>query len=177
MRSTLDFLYRLSGGLAAFFLLMIGVLIAAQIIGRMFEILVPSADDFARLSLAASSFLALAYTYRRGVHIRVNLLLQRFGPANRRRAELICVLIGTWLTGMMAWYTVDMTIEGIRWPEYTIGLIPIAKWIPQTAMSFGAIMLFVSFVDDLVVMIRGGNPAYLDSEHSADDADRHAAYE
>ena len=177
MRRMLDSLYLLSGALAAFFLMMIAVLIAAQIIGRSFEVLVPSADDFARLSLAASSFLALAYTYRRGVQIRVKLLLQRFGPVNRRRAELFCILIGTWLTGMLAWYTVDMTIEGIRWPEYTIGLIPIAKWIPQTAMSFGAIVLFIAFVDDLVVMLRGGTPAYLLSEQSADDSDRHAAYE
>ena len=177
MRRLLDSLYRLSGALAAVFLLMIGVLIAAQIIGRWFEVLVPSADDFARLALAASSFLALAYTYRRGVHIRVNLLITRLSPSRRRGVELLCVAIGTWLTGMLAWYTVDMTIEGIRWPEYTIGLIPIAKWIPQTAMSFGTIMLFVAFLDDLIVMLRGGNPAYLDAERQGDDCDRHAAYE
>ncbi len=177
MRRFLDSLYLYTGVLGAFFLLMIGVLIAAQIAGRMLGILVPSADDFARLSLAASSFLALGYTYRRGVHIRVNLLLQRFGPDRRRYAELICLLIGTWLTGMLAWFTVDMTIEGIRWPEYTIGLIPIAKWIPQTAMSLGAVVLFIAFLDDLVVMLRGGTPAYLASELTADDTDRHAAYE
>ena len=177
MRTLLDSLYRFSGALAAFFLMMIGVLIAAQIIGRSLGVLVPSADDFARLSLAASSFLALAWTYRRGAHIRVNLLLQRFGPVGRRGAELLCVVIGTWLTAMIAWHTVDMTIEGIRWPEYTIGLIPIAKWIPQTAMSFGTIVLFIAFLDDLIVMLRGGEPAYLQAERASDDSDRHAAYE
>lgn len=177
MRRFLDSLYLFSGVLGAFFLLMIGVLIAAQIVGRTFGVLVPSADDFARLSLAASSFLALGYTYRRGVHIRVNLLLQRLGPAKRRFAELSCLVIGTWLTGTLAWFTIDMTLEGIRWPEYTIGLIPIAKWIPQTAMSLGAVILFIAFLDDLVVTLRGGTPAYLASEHAADDSDRHAAYE
>lgn len=177
MRRMLDSLYLYTGILGAFFLLMIGALIAAQITGRIFGVLVPSADDFARLSLAASSFLALGYTYRRGVHIRVNLLLRRFGPNKRRYAELICLLIGTWLTGTLAWFTIDMTLEGIRWPEYTIGLIPIPKWIPQIAMSLGAVVLFVAFVDDLVVLLRGGRPGYLESELSADDSDRHAAYE
>jgi TRAP-type C4-dicarboxylate transport system permease small subunit len=177
MRRMLDSLYLFTGVLGAFFLLMIGVLIAAQIVGRAFDVLVPSADDFARLSLAASSFLALGYTYRRGVHIRVNLLLQRLAPGKRRFAELTCLLIGTWLTAMLAWFTIDMTIEGIRWPEYTIGLIPIPKWIPQIAMSLGAVVLFIAFLDDLVVMLRGGQPGYLQSELSADDSDRHAAYE
>jgi len=77
MRSFLDKLYLASGWLAAFFLFMIGLLVLAQVFGRLVDFLIPSADDFARLCLAASSFLALAFTLRRGGHIRVNLLIDR----------------------------------------------------------------------------------------------------
>ncbi|MBM3409474.1 MAG: TRAP transporter small permease subunit, partial [Betaproteobacteria bacterium] len=83
MRKTLDSLYRLSGLLSAFFLLMIAVLVTAQIVGRLFDVLVPSADDFARLSMAASSFLGLAWALRRGAHIRVALLVEKFAPPRR----------------------------------------------------------------------------------------------
>lgn len=176
MRQALDSLYRLSGLLSAFFLLMIAVLVTAQIVGRMFDVLIPSADDFARLSMAASSFLGLAWALRRGAHIRVALLLERFSPGRRRAAELVCLALGTALTGYFAFYAIDMVIDGILFPEFTIGLIPIPKWIPQIAMATGAVILFIAFLDDLVVVARGGTPSY-QRAGSADDADRHAAHE
>jgi len=176
MRKTLDSLYRLSALLSAFFLLMIAVLVTAQIVGRLFDVLVPSADDFARLSMAASSFLGLAWALRRGAHIRVALLVEKFAPPRRRIAELLCLAVGTALTGYFAWYAIDMVIDGVRFPEYTIGLIPIPKWIPQIAMATGAVILFIAFLDDLVVVLRGGTPSYQQTA-SGDDADRHAAQE
>jgi TRAP-type C4-dicarboxylate transport system permease small subunit len=176
MRQILDSLYRLSGLLSAFFLLMIAVLVTAQIIGRLFDVLVPSADDFARLSMAASSFLGLAWALRRGAHIRVSLLLEKLSPPKRRFAELACLALGTALAGYFAWYALDMVIDGVRFPEYTIGLIPIPKWIPQIAMATGAIVLFIAFLDDLVVVTLGGNPSYLKASEG-DGADRYAAHE
>ena len=176
MRRALDSLYRFSGLLSAFFLLMIAVLVTAQIVGRMFDVLVPSADDFARLSMAASSFLGLAWALRRGAHIRVALLLERMAPPRRRVMELLCLGIGTALSAYFAGYAIDMVIDGIRFPEYTIGLIPIPKWIPQIAMALGATILTVAFLDDLVVVLRGGVPSY-QQVGLGDDADRHAAHE
>jgi len=152
-------------------------------VGRLFDVLVPSADDFARLSMAASSFLGLAWALRRGAHIRVALLVEKFAPPRRRIAELLCLAVGTALTGYFAWYAIDMVIDGVRFPEYTIGLIeytigliPIPKWIPQIAMATGAVILFIAFLDDLVVVLRGGTPSYQQTA-SGDDADRHAAQE
>ena len=176
MRQALDWLYRASGLLSAFFLLMIAILVTAQIVGRLFDVLVPSADDFARLSMAASSFLGLAWALRRGAHIRVALLLEKIAPERRRVAELLCLALGTVLTGYFAWYAIDMVIDGILFPEFTIGLIPIPKWIPQIAMATGAVVLFIAFLDDLVVVARGGTPSYQQIDPS-DEADRHAAHE
>lgn len=176
MRRTLDTLYRASGLLSAFFLLMIAILVTAQIVGRMFDILVPSADDFARLSMAASSFLGLAWALRRGAHIRVALLIERFSPERRRVMELLCLGIGTALCAYFAWFSIDMVVDGILFPEYTIGLVPIPKWIPQIAMATGAVILTIAFLDDLVVVLRGGVPSY-QQVGPGDDTDRHAAHE
>lgn len=176
MRAFLDKLYLGSGLLAAFFLFMIGVLVIAQVIGRLFDFLIPSADDFARLCLAASSFLALAYTLRQGAHIRVNLLLERLPPAAARVLELCCLAIGTALMGYFSYYCYDMVRDGILYPDYTIGLIPIPKWIPQIGMTVGVVLLFIAFLDDLICVISGKAPSYqqITSDHSED---RHAAHE
>ena len=160
MRTILDKLYALSGLLAAAFLALIGILVIAQVFGRFFGLLIPSADDFARLSMAASSFLALAYTMRRGVHIRVNLLMDRLPPGPARAVEVFCLMCGSVLMGYFSYYCIDMVHDGILFPDYTIGLIPIPKWIPQIGMTIGVVLLFIAFVDDLVCMLRGGTPSY-----------------
>ena len=77
MRHSLDWLYRASGIAAGFFLVMIAVLVTAQIVGRLLGIQVPAADDFARLAMAASAFLGLAFTQRTGGHIRVTLVIDQ----------------------------------------------------------------------------------------------------
>jgi TRAP-type C4-dicarboxylate transport system permease small subunit len=176
MRAFLDKLYLGSGLLAAFFLFMIGVLVIAQVFGRLFDFLIPSADDFARLCLAASSFLALAYTLRQGAHIRVSLLLERLPPAGARVLELLCLAFGTALTGYFSYYCFDMVHDGILYPDYTIGLIPIPKWIPQIGMTIGVVLLFIAFLDDLVCVLSGKAPSY--QQNTSDNPeDRHAAHE
>jgi TRAP-type C4-dicarboxylate transport system permease small subunit len=176
MRSFLDKLYLASGWLAAFFLFMIGLLVLAQVFGRLVDFLIPSADDFARLCLAASSFLALAFTLRRGGHIRVNLLIDRRPPAAARVVELICLAAGSALMGYFSYYCFDMLYDGILFPDYTIGLIPIPKWIPQIGMTLGVVLMFVAFVDDLVCVLTGQQPSY--KRNASDNPeDRHAAHE
>jgi TRAP-type C4-dicarboxylate transport system permease small subunit len=176
MRSFLDKLYVGSGLLAAFFLFMIGLLVIAQVFGRLFDFLIPSADDFARLCLAASSFLALAFTLRRGGHIRVNLLLERLPPAGARLAELMCLGFGTALMAYFSYYCFDMVYDGIMFPDYTIGLIPIPKWIPQIGMTLGVVLMFIALLDDLVCVIGGQAPSY--ARNASDNPeDRHAAHE
>ena len=176
MRAFLDKLYLGSGLLAAFFLFMIGVLVIAQVFGRLFDFLIPSADDFARLCLAASSFLALAYTLRQGAHIRVSLLLERLPPAGARVLELLCLAFGTALTGYFSYYCFDMVHDGILYPDYTIGLIPIPKWIPQIGMTIGVVLLFIALLDDLICVLSGKAPSY--QQNTSDNPeDRHAAHE
>lgn len=176
MRSFLDKLYMGSGLLAAFFLFMIGLLVIAQVFGRLFDWMIPSADDFARLCLAASSFLALAHTLRRGGHIRVNLLLERLSPGGARVLELLCLAFGTVLMAYFSYYCFDMVYDGIVFPDYTVGLIPIPKWIPQIGMTIGVVLLFIAFLDDLICVIGGTPPSY---QRNASDnpEDRHAAHE
>jgi len=176
MRVLLDKLYLGSGLLAAFFLFMIGLLVIAQIFGRLFDFLIPSADDFARLCLAASSFLALAYTLRQGAHIRVSLLLERLPPAGARVLELLCLAFGTALMGYFSYYCFDMVRDGILYPDYTIGLIPIPKWIPQIGMTVGVVLLFIALLDDLICVL-SGKPASYQQNASDNPEDRHAAHE
>ena len=80
MRALLDGLYRLCGILAGIFLVLIAVIILAQIGSRELNISLPSTDDLAGFTMAASAFLGLAPTLRSGAHIRVTLLIGFLPP-------------------------------------------------------------------------------------------------
>ncbi len=99
--------------------------------------------------MATASFLAIAYTLNRGAHIRVNLLLNMFGP-RRIVVEIWCLVIASGLTVYFAWFA----IRGTYW-SHLLGDISQAQdatpiWIPQIAMAFGTVIAAIAFLDNLV---------------------------
>ena len=95
MRRFLDFLYDAAGYLAAFFMVGILLMVLASVVGRMAGFNLRGSDAYAGYCMAAASFLALAHTLKRGEHIRVNLLLDRFDGRLRRPLELWSHAAGT----------------------------------------------------------------------------------
>jgi TRAP-type C4-dicarboxylate transport system permease small subunit len=162
MRSALDGLYRVSGGLAAFCLAAIAALVVIQVTGRLLGVLVPGADDLAGYALMASTFMALASTLRGGVHIRVTLLLNHASPGRRRALEIWCLGFGAVLCAYLTGYTVDMAWDALRFGERSTGNLSVPLWAPQSIMALGVLMLTIAFVDDLVRVIRGLPPSYPD---------------
>jgi TRAP-type C4-dicarboxylate transport system permease small subunit len=160
MRATLDFLYTACGVLAAIALAGIAVLILAQIVGRFFGLLVPSANEIAGFLMAASSFLALGYAFKAGSHIRVTMLLSRLPARRRRVADIGCLLVASWLAGYFAWYTLALIRDSIRYHEVADGLVPIPLAIPQGAMLAGLLVLTIAIVDELISVLRGNTPSY-----------------
>ncbi|MGE0717710.1 MAG: TRAP transporter small permease [Alphaproteobacteria bacterium] len=160
MRRTLDALYWAGGVAACFFMAGIAILILAQIVGRMSGFLVPSADDLSGYCMGASTFLALAYSLRRGGHIRVGLMLQRLGPRARHGAEICCLAAAAAMTAYASWWCIFLTQESYALGELSAGVLPIPIWIPQLAMCAGVTLLCVAFVDDLVDVLRGRTPSY-----------------
>ena len=162
IRSILDRIYAISGALAAVAVFLIAAFTFAQIVGRLFNVIIPSAGDFATFALSASSFLGLAYVLRRGEHIRVQLVLDRLGKTSRRRVEFFSLILAYLFVGYLAFYAVRLLYQTFIFGEYTLGLVPVPKWIPMTFMAVGIVVLFIALLDELVAMLRGKNPSYFD---------------
>ncbi|MCC7280941.1 MAG: TRAP transporter small permease subunit, partial [Acetobacteraceae bacterium] len=73
LRRALDFLYLAGGVLGALALVAILLLILAGVAARQVGRVVPSADDLTAFAVAGSAILPLAYSFRHGAHIRVDL--------------------------------------------------------------------------------------------------------
>ena len=176
MRKVLDTLYRVSGALAAVFLAAICVIVLLQvganlidtlaglIVGEPIGLVIPSYAEFAGFFLAASSFLALAYTMRSGGHIRVSLLIQHLHGGPRRVVELWCSAAGAGLAGYFAWFTLGLVGESVEFGDLSTGMVPVALWIPQSAMALGLIVLAIALTDEFVSILAGRAPSYLASD-------------
>jgi TRAP-type C4-dicarboxylate transport system permease small subunit len=155
MRSTLSGLYRACGALAALFLVAIAVMVLTSITTRLLGLSVPGLTSYAGYCMAASSFLALAYTFERGGHIRVSIVLQHVEGWRRRVAELWCLGLGSFLAAYLAWFSVKMVRVSIRIGDVSQAPDATPLWIPQLGMAFGAAVLAIALLDRLVAVARG----------------------
>ena len=159
MRAFLTGLYKACGALAGVFMVGVCVFSVYSIGGSLFGYVARSADEFAGYCMAASSFLALAYTFGHGEHIRVTLILEKLhGPA-RRGMETWSLAAGSVLSGFFAYYSIKSAYVSWKLHDMSQGLIPIPLWMPQIAMALGTSVLFIAMVEKLVDVVRGG--AYL----------------
>jgi TRAP-type C4-dicarboxylate transport system permease small subunit len=160
LRVILDALYLWSGYLAAFFLVMIFLLMMGLSLGRPLGVNIPSGDDFAAWSMAAMAFLALAHTFKEGEMIRVGLLVDKLTGWKKRAAEIISLGIGLVILVYFAWFATKMTIESYKFNDISQGVISIPLWFPQLGYCIGVIVLAIAFLDELVRSIAGYRPCY-----------------
>lgn len=170
LRRLLDQLYVASGIAAAVCLAGICVLMLAQAAAREMGILIRGADDISAWFCAASAFLALGHTFRKGELIRVGLWVERLGVAARRRAEIVSLGVAALFTGYMAWAILRFVYESWKFNEVAQGLIKIPIWIPQLSLVIGIVIFLIAVLDELVTVLRGEKPAY----QLADEARRKA---
>lgn len=161
-------IYKLSGFLSAAFLAGIGVLILAQVAARLFGSQIPSADDFAAWSMAASVFLALPSTFLSGGHIRVTLLFGAVSPNVQKGMDLISTIIAIALLAWGTWYVSEYVYESYAYHDVSQGIIAVPLWIPQAAMMLGIGLMLIALVERLISLVQGNDimQAAEDAAHS-----------
>jgi TRAP-type mannitol/chloroaromatic compound transport system permease small subunit len=142
--------YTAAGYLAAIFLVLIALLVLANIVSRMLSMYIPGLTAYSGYAMAASSFLALAYTFRHREHIRVELLLVNLSGRARWVAELWCLSVSSILTAFLATYLVRQVWFSWVFRERSEGPDATLLWIPQSLAMTGAIILAICVVHELV---------------------------
>lgn len=162
----LDWVFHIAGVLSAVLLAAIAVLTFIQIVGRMMGYLISTGTEFAGFCMAASIFLALAWTLRSGGHIRVNLFVQKLPPGLRRVIEFWCLAVAILAIGLFAYSGIGMTWDSYRFGDVSVGMVPVKLWIPQLAMAVGVVLLEVALIEQLVLVLQGRDPTYRSFEEA-----------
>ncbi|WP_332776925.1 TRAP transporter small permease [Polaromonas sp.] len=155
MRRLLDALYDGAAWMGALF--MIGTLLSvlAGVLDRQFAWSLRGTDMYAGYCMAASGFLALAHTLKKGEHIRVTLILNAVRGRARRAIEIWALAAATALAMLFAWYSVKLSINSWQFNDVSTGNDATPLWIPQLTMGVGAVILMIAFIDELVLEIIG----------------------
>ncbi len=155
MRKLLDGLYNSAAALAALFMVGLLAMVLLSIVSRQLHFHVPGTDAYAGYLMAASGFLALAHTLKRGEHIRVTLLINALkGPA-KKAMEIWSLAVATLLALLFAAYSCKLAWQSRGFNDISTGSDATPLWIPQLAMAFGSVILLIAFIDELVLEIQG----------------------
>ncbi len=160
LRRALDGLYDISAGLAALSLLSIFLVMMAQVALREMNIQLAGADDLSAYLCVATTFFALARTFKNGEMIRVGLAIDKLAPRARRLAEIIVLLMAAIAVGTIVWFTLNDVLFSLEIEEVAQGTVAFPLWIPKLAMPIGAGILLIAILDELIRVLVGEVPAY-----------------
>ncbi len=128
INNNLNKLYKFSGYLAAFFLILVAVFILIGISSRIFGFYIRGLAEYSGYCMAAASFYALAFTFVEGGHIRITLFLEKASSSYKRFLEIWCLIVAT-----------------------------ILIWIPQTSVAIGSLILFIAVLHKFILTILNKN--------------------
>ena len=112
-------------------------------------------DAYAGYLAAATLFLALPMTLRRGDHIRVGMLLDKVPPRGRNVLEYWGLWAGLGLALFMAWNMVRLVWVSHGMHDVSPGSDATPLWIPQLSLALGSLGFALSFVDALICRMCG----------------------
>ena len=161
MRKALDFIYDAAGYLAAFFVFAIFAIMVVGSAMREMGFRTGGTTEIAAWMTAGAAFFGLAHTFKHGDFVRVGLLLESLGPNMRRAFEAGSLLIAAVFVGYMTWAICLFVYTNYQFKEMAGGLIVIPLWIPQMSLVIGTLLLFVAFVDELVLVLMNHIPTYV----------------
>ena len=145
--------YKFSGYVAAFFLILVAIFILTGIASRIFGFYIRGLAEYSGYCMAASSFFALAYTFVEGGHIRITLFLEKVSGNKKNILEIWCLIIASFYSGYLAYYFFKMLKISYEFQERSEGADEILIWIPQISVALGSLIFFVCVLHQLILRI------------------------
>ena len=149
------------GCVSAAFVFGIFVVMLGAALLRTFQVPVGGSDDIVSWMTAAAAFFGLAHTFHHGDFVRMSLVIEKFEPAARRWIELFALTVGVLFTAYLTYSVAAYVYDSYVFGDVADGLIPLKKWIPQSSIVIGSLLLFIALLDEWVNVARGNRPDYV----------------
>ena len=160
------------GLLSGIALLLMMVAGAADVIGTNLDLVgipsqpIPATFEFMATMMVVTVFLATALGQARRNHIRVEVLVNMLPPAGQRVMDVLQHILSTGMWALIAWFGWKSGLHSVAVGEYAPGLINFPVWPARLVLGFGATLMTVQCVFDLL--------AVFDRRFDASDMSHHS---
>lgn len=147
---------RASAILSGVALLMMMVAGAADVIGTNLDLVglqsrpVPAAFEFMATMMVVTVFLATALAQSRRAHIRVEVIVNLLPDAGQKAINCLRHALSIAMWALIAWYGWHAGVHSVSVGEYAPGLINFPVWPARLVLGFGATMMAVQCIFDLL---------------------------
>ena len=169
MRRLLDAIYGGAAALAGLFMVLLLAMVLLSVLSRQLHFNVPGVDAYAGYMMAATGFLALAHTLKKGEHIRVTLLISSLTGGWKRGFEIWALFAATLLTLLSAFYSSRLAWQSYAFHDISTSNDATPLWLPQLTMALGTLVLAIAFVDEFVLELRGQRVVIVSEEASRNE--------
>lgn len=138
-------------GCSAALILFMTLIITGDVIGRsLFGLPIYFSTEVSGYILVALTFLGLAYTQRKGKHIRIQLLTHHLPEHYQRYLDVVVLIIGIIIVGWLTWATKDPVIQNYVFHRKSITSLETPMWIPWLLVPVGFFMLTVEYIAEFL---------------------------
>ncbi len=134
----------------AVFILLMAVLITVDVIGRAFGMPTYVAVEMSGYMLIGIVFLGLAYTQKKGKHIKIIILTDKLPPRVRQLLEIATLFAAVAFIGWFTWSTFDPAKVNYVQKITSLTIVSTPLWIPYAFVTIGLGMLGLEMLTEII---------------------------
>jgi len=150
---------KIGGALSALLIFVVLVLTAVNVVARyLLDRPIQGVDEATGFLVVAIVMAGAAEAFRRGDHIRIDLLIDHCGPRLHRWLEAWATAAVLLFAGLLVHTAWDTVAFSRRFGAYSTGYLGIPLWIPQSALVVGGVLLGLAAAARLLTLALGRRP-------------------
>lgn len=114
---------------------------------------IPATFEFMGAMMVVTVFLAVSFAQHKRRHIRVEVLVKLLPASLQKIADVIQFALSAAVFIMIAWFTWPAAIHAFNVGEYAPGLIKFPLWPARFVLAFGATLMTVQCLFDMLGVV------------------------
>lgn len=119
------------------FIALVGLILTEIVLRSFFDTSTLLADEYSGYFYLAAIFLGLAYTFKEGAHIRINILTSRLNTKKNRYVDIVAGLISVGVLAFMLYRSMLLVIDAYELEMLSEMVSETPIYLTQLAMPVG----------------------------------------
>lgn len=130
-------------------------LIVVDVVGR-YVFLKPTkvADELGAYMLVGITYFGAAYTLRKGMHIKVTILVDRLSARMRRWLTLLMDSLGLFLVVLLTWQSTKLMMMSLSTDTRSVSVLRTPMFIPELLVPIGLGIFSLEILRQLILQVR-----------------------